>query len=90
MKRILLWSHVAFVLAGYALFGLSFLILPPGTPSMPDRNAWFFAIVAALAGLGSLTGFWSMALRSGKSESIALGVSTIAAVLLLVLGVFSL
>jgi hypothetical protein len=42
-------------------------------------------LMSAFAGLGACTGFWLMAKRQGKSESLVLAMSTLVAVLLLII-----
>jgi hypothetical protein len=41
------------------------------------------ASLGLFAGVGVFTGFWSMAKRRGKSESVVLAISTVIAVVLL-------
>jgi hypothetical protein len=75
--------HFAFVLLVYSLFGLSYWILPGTIKLGTERIIMTQSIVAIFAFMGLITGFGLMAARSGKDESIALAVSTIAALILL-------
>jgi hypothetical protein len=84
MNRMLLTLHVASVFAAYAVFGLSYLVLPRTTNISSQRIAAVSAMVI-LAGTACLTGLLLMVRRPRKSESIALAVSTVAAFLLLAL-----
>jgi hypothetical protein len=84
MSRKVLWLHIVSVVAAYALVAIWYTALPATTNSEPQRTA-ATQVVAILAATGSLTGLGLMARRSGATESIALAVSTIAAVLLLIL-----
>jgi hypothetical protein len=45
------------------------------------------ASMGVFAGIGAITGFWAMAKRSGKNESVVLAASTVIAVLLLIIAV---
>jgi hypothetical protein len=72
---------------GYCAFAI--LSLP--TPTVADVQDYFGLLRATLAICGTVslfTGFALMASRKGKSESIMLGLSTIAASFLLVVAGF--
>ena len=84
MEKTFLCLHAASVLAAYSLFGLSYLVFAR-TGQMGTEKIVVAATVVILAAVGSLTGLGLMLSRSGKSESVALGVSTVAALLLLFL-----
>lgn len=78
--------HVASVLMSYFVLGLSYAMLPRTTNISSLAVAMMSAIVIMVATV-FMTGILLMIRRSGKSESIALAVSTVAAFLLLVLAV---
>jgi hypothetical protein len=80
----LLCLHVAYLIAAYALVVLAYFILPSGTNVGPRHTAISTAILTC-AFLSFASGAVSMYVRSGKSESIALAFSTIAAFVLLFL-----
>jgi hypothetical protein len=85
MKSILLCCHVGFVLCAYLVLGVSYVVLPK-TFQISAQHVVAAYTVTILAALASLIGVASISMRRGHSESIALGVSTIAAFLLLFLG----
>ena len=84
MTKTCLWLHIAFSVGAFALLAIRYA-LPPRTtyPSLQDMllqsAVTLFAAMASITGLGEMIG------RRGKSESIALACSTIAAILLLML-----
>ena len=84
MNRMILCLHVATVLAAYSFFGLSYLFFPR-TTNTTNQGIAFLSAVAILAGTACLTGLLLMVRRLGKSESVALAISTVAAAVLLAL-----
>jgi hypothetical protein len=71
----LLWLHIAFLVL--AAIGIVLLFLVPSAPLQAIHSVTFW-----IAAAGFLTGLGSMACRSGKSESLMLAGSTIAALLM--------
>jgi hypothetical protein len=80
MSKVLLFVHGGLLIAGYLLFLSAFLVRYP---------LWMGPLLAqtvrALAVFAALLGFGLMAVRKGRNESIALAVSTITAVVLLLI-----
>jgi hypothetical protein len=83
MNRVIVCLHFTFVLIALSLFGLSDRFLPDIIHLGKERMIMTQSVNAIFAFMGLITGFGLMARRSGKDESIALAVSTIAAFLLL-------
>jgi hypothetical protein len=79
-ERVFLWLHVALLVLGYCLLGIG--RFAPLSFAVAILLVW---VIRVIAGFGLVTGLALMALRRGKSESITLAVSTVAAFVLLVL-----
>lgn len=84
MNRILFYVHAVSLILAYSLFGASYLILNRVTHVETKEIAIAWTVIA-LAATSTFTGFGLMARRSGPSESVGIGVSTVAAFLLLLL-----
>jgi hypothetical protein len=85
MRRILLCLHWASVVAGYLLVVVAMLLFSPAVTGWRREGVAFTMVVWAvplLAIAGFLTGLILMAWRKDKRESIALAISTVAALLL--------
>jgi hypothetical protein len=81
-NKTIIWLHVAFVLLAYCVTGLSFLFIPK-TTDPGSQKLWMASLVMLLAASGSILGIGLMLRLSGKSDSLVLAVSTIAAFMLL-------
>lgn len=84
VRRVLLALHLISVAIGYSLVGVAWLYATHTWTKSPlevglARGITYFALLATLTGLGS------MGMRSGNAESIGLAISTIAAVVLLIM-----
>jgi hypothetical protein len=85
MKKIMLWVHLASMVVTCSGYGLARLLLPGRVHPDATQAAvemtlgWTLPVLAAVA---LVSGFGSMAVRSGKSESVLLAISTIAAFVL--------
>jgi hypothetical protein len=89
MTKTCLWLHIAFSVGAFALLAICYVLLSRTThPSLQDRL--LLSAVTLFAAMASITGLGEMIGRRGKSESIALACSTVAAILLLMLTMFTL
>ncbi len=84
MNTAIVGVHAVCVLAAYVLFGLSYIVVPRGTWVTTERTMLPY-IVLAFAGSASVSGFALMLASPRGRESVALAVSTVAAVLLFIL-----
>src|SRR5439155_20236002 len=89
IKSLLLFLHAVSTLLAFSILGLAHLLLGQSTYSTLGKavgasSVTMFAGVAFLAGLGAMAG------RQAKSESTLLGVSTVAAFLLLIASAYRL
>jgi len=87
LNRVILGLHVAAMLIAIATL-LVMMKMEPNTFFLSMHPAYErVAIVrAAFTFVAVLTGFWSMAARPPRKESVPLAISTVAAVLLLLAG----
>jgi hypothetical protein len=79
MSRTFLAAHGLSVIIACSLLVCLYAFAPRIT-YVDDRQLMIWASTYLFAGFGALTGFWSMAKRSGKSESVVLAISTVVAV----------
>ncbi len=84
MDRIVIGLHTVSVLIAYGVLGLLWLF-PQRTSHTGTLSVVARWIVVTFAASGFITGLALMAKRSGRSESIILAISTVAAFLLLFL-----
>jgi hypothetical protein len=78
--KALLWLHIACVVLAYLGIGVLFFLWPSVGYQDSVREV-IHSVVFWLAAIGFVSGLGSMACRSGKSESVVLAASTIAALL---------
>jgi hypothetical protein len=86
LSRTLLYSHVCFALLALGLCAGLYLVPSRNTRAHSHHLSGWLAPLAAMA---FLFGLAFMATRKGRSESIAVAMSTIAALVLLLLGMLS-
>jgi hypothetical protein len=83
MSKTILAAHGLSVIIAYSL--LLYLYAFTSRIHVDDRQLMITASMGLFAGIGAFTGFWSMAKRSGKSESVVLATSTVLAIFLLIM-----
>jgi hypothetical protein len=88
INRVILGLHVAAMLIAAATLVWMMMIIEPTTFffSMNPTYERVGIVRAAFTLVAILTGFWSMAARPPRQESIVLAISTVAAVALLLVG----
>jgi hypothetical protein len=77
MNKTLLAVHVLSVIIASSLL-VYLYAFSPRIIHMDHR--WLMESIRPFAGIGASTGFWLMAKRSGKSESVVLAISTVVGV----------
>jgi hypothetical protein len=79
--------HAVVVALAYTLVALQIYVFPIHytTDTLRRPTAWLRDIGTLLAIVATIAGFVMMARRRGKSESILLGISTVAAFVLIIL-----
>ena len=84
MTQIGIKLHYLSVVTAALLFAVQLLVLPVHWTSDTNHRSipWCLQIAALLAAYGFISGFILMVWRKGESESVLLGVSTIAALVL--------
>ena len=84
MNKTLLAAHGLSVVIACSLLVYLYAFSPRIT-HVDDRQLMIRESMGLFAGIGAFTGLWSMAKRSGKSESVVLATSTVVAVFLLII-----
>jgi hypothetical protein len=84
MARLVTISHLIAVFGAYCLYGVAFFIMPHRTTFAHPQEVILRFVLCSLSALGFLLGMISLSRKALKlGTGIALGVSTVAALILL-------